>query len=202
MTLTKTLTFTSAAAIALMAGAFSANADILVSSVDTGVNAAVSLETPIAATTKKTTITTNNNMNVMAYDLNGDGILSMPEVGEKLFYEFDADGNESLDNVEFNKAKVITVEPVEQTTVVETDIDGDGVVDSQTVESAIFLDQTGLARFDNDGDGLTPREFIGESLLELDTDKSGLVELDEWKTAYVNSHAAFNANNDIYNNGQ
>jgi hypothetical protein len=44
-----------------------------------------------------------NKVDFSAFDLNHDGILSMPEVGEKLFYIFDLDGNEVIDNIEFTK---------------------------------------------------------------------------------------------------
>jgi len=44
-----------------------------------------------------------------------------------------------------------------------------------------------LNRFDKDNDGLSAEEFIGHSALELDTDKSGVVEYPEWKEVYVKS---------------
>jgi hypothetical protein len=61
---------------------------------------------------------------------------------------------------------------------------------------------TGLERFDNDGNGLSPREFTGKSVLQLDLDKSGLIEMREWRKAYMDMDAPLNANNAIYNNGE
>src|SRR5690606_33257010 len=54
--------------------------------------------------------------NFSAFDLNGDNILSMSEVGQKLFYVFDTDGNEVLDNIEFNNKKIMTIIPMEKMT--------------------------------------------------------------------------------------
>ena len=50
-----------------------------------------------------------------------------------------------------------------------------------------------LNRFDKDSDGLSAEEFIGHSALELDTDKSGVVEYPEWKEAYAKSVSPLSA---------
>ena len=139
---------------------------------------------------------------IMMYDLNGDGMLSAAEIGNKLFYQFDRDGNESIDNIEWNKPLKVDFAPVEKVTVTKIDIDGDGVDEQEAVNVDVFLESTGLERFDTDGNGISPREFTGKSVLEMDTDKSGLIEMKEWQKAYVQMRAPKAANNEIYNDGQ
>jgi hypothetical protein len=154
-----------------------------------------------AKSTSKTITTAPAPTSIMMYDLNGDGMLSRVEIGNKLFYQFDTDGNESLDNIEWNKNMTITMAPVEKITVTKMDVDGDGVDEQETVDVEVMMKATGLERFDNDGNGLSPREFTGKSVLQLDLDKSGLIEMREWRKAYMDMDAPLNANNAIYNNG-
>jgi hypothetical protein len=155
-----------------------------------------------AKSTSKTITTAPAPTSIMMYDLNGDGMLSRVEIGNKLFYQFDTDGNESLDNIEWNKNMTITMAPVEKITVTKMDVDGDGVDEQETVDVEVMMKATGLERFDNDGNGLSPREFTGKSVLQLDLDKSGLIEMREWRKAYMDMDAPLNANNAIYNNGE
>lgn len=155
-----------------------------------------------ATSVSKTTTVTAAPTSVMMYDLNGDGMLSQAEIGNKLFYRFDTDGNESLDNIEWNQSIVVNLAPMEKVTVTTMDTDGDGVNEQESIDVEVFMERTGLERFDNDGDGLSPREFTGKSVLELDLDKSGLIEMKEWKKAYMDGRAPLAANNDIYNDGQ
>lgn len=152
----------------------------------------------------KTTVVTKKPAasSIMTYDLNNDGMLSRAEIGNKLFYQFDRDGNESLDNIEWNKPIMISLAPVETITITKMDIDGDGVDDNEQIEVDVFMKATGLEAFDNDGNGISPREFTGKSVLQMDIDKSGLIEMKEWKKAYKDSRAPLAANNDIYNDGQ
>lgn len=138
-------------------------------------------------------------MNFQQFDLNGNGILSMPEVGEKLFYIFDTDGNEVIDNIEFNRDRVVTITPMEKITVKMVDIDSDGVSEASNYTYETFNQSSGLARFDGDLDGLSPADFIDTSFLALDTDSSKAIELDEWKKAYISSRAPLSADQDGYN---
>lgn len=138
---------------------------------------------------------------LMGYDLNNDGTLSMAEIGEKLFYQFDRDNNESLDSIEWNEALSLDLTPMETVTITKVDIDGDGVDEAETVSSEVFLMSTGLGRFDKDGDGVSAHEFTDKSVMEMDTDNSGLIEMDEWQKAYTKTQAPLSANNEIYNDG-
>lgn len=126
-------------------------------------------------------------VNFAYLDVNADGILSRKEVGEKLFFLFDTDGNKVIDNVEIKKNQVITLVPLEKTQLTMIDFDDDGKADVVDVTSDQFMDYSMLNRFDKDNDGLSAEEFIGHSALELDTDKSGVVEYPEWKEAYDRS---------------
>lgn len=140
--------------------------------------------------TTKTVVTQQDLPNVeqtnfAAFDLNGDNVLSMAEVGEKLFYIFDTDGNEVIDNIEFTNRKVMTIIPMEKQTFTFLDYDSDGNVDKSKYTHDTFIQQSRLIRFDKDMDGLSPADFIEMSFLELDDNNSKAIELDEWKEEYL-----------------
>lgn len=138
-------------------------------------------------------------VNFASLDINKNGTLSMPEVGERLFYIFDADGNEVIDNVEFNQNRVITIAPMEKHTLKMVDFESDGNVEVSSYTYETFSKASGLTRFDEDRDGLSASEFINTSMLKLDTDDSKSIELDEWKKAYIASRAPKSADQDGYN---
>ncbi|MCF8495705.1 MAG: hypothetical protein K9G62_03455 [Alphaproteobacteria bacterium] len=123
----------------------------------------------------------------MAFDLNKDNILSMTEVGQKLFYIFDTDGNEVIDNIEFDNKKVMTIIPMEKSTFTFIDRDDDGQAEHGAFSYETFIEKSGLMRFDKNMDGLSPSDFIGRSFLELDTNHSKAIELPEWKKVYIES---------------
>lgn len=133
-----------------------------------------------------------------AFDINKDNVLSMPEVGERLFYAFDQDGNEVIDNIEFNKKSVMTIIPMEHETYTFVDHNSDGTAEHVKYTKDNFIQTSRLMRFDNNMDGLTPAEFIGEGFLKLDIDNSNVIELDEWKKAYIASLSPPNADNERY----
>lgn len=140
-----------------------------------------------------------NRVNFSEMDLNRDGILSRAEVGEKLFYIFDTDGNMIVDNIEFKNKRVYTVIPVEKKTVVMTDFNDDGTPDDATMTYESFIRESGLMRFDEDKDGLSPADFIQQSFLSLDDNKDGAIDIDEWKEAYIASRRPLAAEQERYN---
>lgn len=137
-------------------------------------------------------------VNFKYLDVNSDGILSRKEVGQKLFYLFDTDGNGVIDNIEIKKNQVITLVPFEKVELTMIDFDDDGKADIVNITSDQFMDYSMLNRFDKDNDGLTAEEFIGQSALELDADKSGVVEFREWKEVYDKSVSPEAAKQYIY----
>ena len=151
-------------------------------------------------TTEQRVVETVPATSLFNYDMNGNGTLEPNEVGTKLFYQFDRDGNQSLDNIEFRRKLSVKFEPIEKTKILTVDYNNDGILEAEKVETEIVMKRTGLDRFGNDrADGISPREFIGKSLLQLDVDGSGLVELREWRNAYIEQMAPKAANNRIYN---
>lgn len=123
--------------------------------------------------------------NFAAFDLNKDGILDMAEVGTKLFYIFDTDGNEVIDNIEFKNKKVMTIIPMEKETFKFVDYNSDGAADDTAYTHESFFKTSGLMRFDQNMDGLSPHDFVEQTFLVLDDNNSKAIELDEWKEAYI-----------------
>lgn len=122
--------------------------------------------------------------NIADFDVNKDGILTRAEVGERLFHMYDTDGNQMIDNLEYQRPAIVTVLPVEKTVTINYDFDGDGVAEQQEKVYENFVRYTQLARFDNDKDGLSPREFVDRGFLEADIDDDNFVSLKEWQGSY------------------
>lgn len=136
-------------------------------------------------TTEKTIAPADTRLySVSDFDLNKDGILSTPEVGEKLFDMYDTDGNGMIDNIEYEKNTVLTVTPVEKTTTITYDFNGDGIADEQEKVYESFMRHTQLARFDNNKNGLSAREFVGQGFLEADIDGDKMISKKEWQGSY------------------
>lgn len=168
--------------------------------------AALAIAAPAKAdtVTKQTTVTQKElpdtyKVNFSAMDLNHDGILSRSEVGRKLFYIFDTDGNEVIDNIEFDKSKVLTVIPLEKQELTMVDFDDDGTPDVTKYSSEDFAKFSMLNRFDKDNDGLSAAEFIGIPFLKLDSDRSKVIEIAEWRDAYIKSVSPLSAKQYRYN---
>ena len=132
-------------------------------------------------------------INFMDFDLNQDKTLSTFEIGEMLFKLFDSDGNEVIDNVEYEHRNVMTVVPMEKETVISYDFDNDGQADRVERSYERVLEETKLSRFDNGGGGISPRDFAEKSFLEMDVNRSKMIELNEWRGAYIESIAEKNA---------
>ena len=80
------------------------------------------MPTAQADTEKTTTVVKTRNIDnaeqikFSVFDVNGDGLYSREEVGEKLFYVFDKDGNEVIDNIEWDQESMYTIIPMEKET--------------------------------------------------------------------------------------
>ena len=163
------LNLTSVAAIALLSLAGTASAETV---------------------TTKTTIQQKdipdvNKVNLTAFDIDKNGVLTMREVGSYLFGVFDTDGNGSIDNIEFKKKRFMTIIPMEKETLklVDSNNDSNAEVVEQSYES--FIKQSMLMRFDDNKDGLSPNEFIGKGYEVLDDDEDRLINHEEWQEAYL-----------------
>ena len=119
------------------------------------------------------------------FDLDKNGILSTTEVGEMLFKLFDRDTSGVIDASEYDFKAILTVVPMEATTTVSYDYNNDGIADSTQYTYDVFMQNTQLARFDKNKDGLTAHEFVEKPMTEADTDGSGSIDLAEWRNAYM-----------------
>lgn len=133
------------------------------------------------------------------FDVNGDGDYSKPEVGKKLFYVFDQDGNQVIDNLEWNRRSMYTITPMEKETFKFVDHNDDGFTDLSTYTYETFYKESGLIRFDHNKDGLSPSEFIETGFQELDDNDNNTIELDEWEEAYTLMLKPKNAEPERYN---
>jgi Ca2+-binding EF-hand superfamily protein len=124
-------------------------------------------------------------INLANFDLNKDGMLSTSEVGEMLFKIFDTDISGALDNAEYSNKSLLTVVPMEKETTISYDFNNDGIPDKTVTTAETFMQETQLAKFDTFKDGMSPEDFVGKSLTEVDTDGSGTVDLAEWRDAYM-----------------
>lgn len=142
-----------------------------------------------------------NQVEFSKFDVNADGQYSMAEVGETLFYMFDTDGNEVIDNLEWDNKNVITIIPIEEVEFKYIDSDGDGMTDVQINSYNEFYTESGLMAFDNNKDGLSAEEFIGEGYEVLDDDEDKVITLEEWQEVYLDS-AREHDQPENYNNGE
>lgn len=140
-----------------------------------------------------------NQIDFSAFDVNKDGLYAKSEVGEKLFYVFDRDGNEIIDNLEWDRKSMYTIIPMEQETFRFVDYNDDGYTDLSTYTYQTFYNESGLIRFDEDKDGLSASEFIGEGFQSLDDNDNGMIDLEEWQEAYTEATMPKNAEQERYN---
>lgn len=177
-------------AIALVGASFvsGARAETVETSTTTVVKDVPATKYQSTTVTQQKDIPGVTKINFSDFDVNHDGILSMQEVGKKLFYIFDTDGNEVIDNIEFNKSKVMTIIPMEAKTITLVDYDNDGVADQKSYTYEAFLDQSGLAIFDKDKDGLSASEFINTGFQKIDTNDNNTIEPQEWDEIYASTH--------------
>lgn len=121
----------------------------------------------------------------MDFDLDHDGVLTRPEIGTKLFYMFDKDGNMLIDNREMNRVGLITLIPMEKTTIKMIDKGANGKVEEKTLNTEDFMAESRLIAYDQNRDGLTPLEFIGVPFNRLDANNDKVIDIDEWTDAYA-----------------
>lgn len=167
-----------------------------------------SLSTPAqSATVTKDTVTVQQDVpgtkkvNFAAFDLNHDGRLSRNEVGTELFYIFDTDGNEVIDNIEYTKPMVLTIIPMEKQEITSVDFNDDGLPDNTTFNTDEFFKQSMLARFDKNHEGVSAQSFLnGRYYFTLDDNHDKTVDLKEFRSAYVKAITPSAANPNRYNN--
>jgi hypothetical protein len=186
-------TKTSAAVIALMIGAPPAFADTTVQKTVTVTTPAVATSTVTTTNTVSTT-TGPRDIGLLEFDMNSDKILSRDEVGRMLFKLCDADGNNIIDNNEYERRLLVTVKPIEKSTTVSYDFDGDGIADKTQTTDEVFMRETLLSRLDTNKDGLSPHEFTGRDFMEADVNHDHAVDLKEWQGSY---NASIDASNKL-----
>lgn len=123
-------------------------------------------------------------VNLADYDVNNDGVLSRRETGEMLFKLLDSDGNQIIDNIEFEKRNMMTIAPMERETVVSYDFDNDGQPDRIERSTEVFTQQTMLSAFDKDGAGMSPKDLAQKEFLNMDVNRDSAIDIYEWRGAY------------------
>ena len=142
--------------------------------------------------TTKTVVQTENvpgirEVDFTVFDVNKDGSYSMREVGERLYKTFDKDDNGMIDNMEWKQKSLMTITPMKKETFKYVDYDDDGLLDATSYTYENFYQESGLAKFDNNKNGLSAAEFIGVGYQTLDSNDDNLISLSEWKSAYLAS---------------
>lgn len=140
------------------------------------------------------------SIRLMDFDLNGDGILTQSEIGEKLFKIFDKDHNGVIDNREMKKVGFLTILPMQKKLTETIEYKTPDRPIKTTVSEEEFLQRSQLVKFDKDEDGLSPLDFLGMSFLKVNVKKDDVIDLYEWKRAYADSvkpehEEAYNYNN-------
>lgn len=138
-------------------------------------------------------------VNFSALDINKDGVLSKQEVGTRLFESFDGDHNGQIDNLEISQKNVLTIIPMETQNIRLVDYDSDGMTDQSSISYNDFIVQSGLARFDNDSDGLSAEEFLNGNFQEIDLNDNNMIDLQEWKRAYASIYLPRHNMDQTYN---
>ncbi len=138
-------------------------------------------------------------VNFSEFDMNKNGILSRAEVGTRLFYIFDTDGNEVIDNIEYDRPMVLTIIPMEKQEIRSIDFDDDGLADATSYNRKDFFDRSMLARFDKDNRGVSAASFLNRVYWHLDDNKDKTVDIKEWRKAYIETVTPSAANPNRYN---
>jgi hypothetical protein len=132
-------------------------------------------------------------LNLLEFDADKDGRLTRAEIGGKLFHIFDTDGNNLIDNVEYEKKLIATIVPVKETEKIAF-YSGDNITPDKTITTVgDILKVTQLARFDKALDGLSPHDFAARDFADADVDNDHFVKIEEWQGAY---DAIINAENE------
>ena len=134
-------------------------------------------------------------------DVPGVNQVQFSKFDVNLFYMFDTDGNEVVDNIEWTNKNVMTIIPIEreQFTYFGANNDGNAEIATHSYES--FYKASGLMAFDENQDGLSAEEFIGEGFEVLDINQDKVISLEEWEDVYLESRMKHNKP-DNYNNGE
>lgn len=118
------------------------------------------------------------------YDLDHDGQLTRAEAGEMLFRLYDTDGNQVIDDVEYQRPAVLTMSPMKKKTRTAVDENGDGIADKEDVTEEDIRVSTMLSQYDTDANGLSPQEFTGKAFNRIDVNRTNVVEKKEWQGVY------------------
>ena len=121
------------------------------------------------------------------FDLSRDGILSVAEIGESLFKLYDIDGNNLIDNIEYEKRAVFNIVPTEKSTIIYYDFDGDGHADETAYTYETFSRDMQFSRFETARNGLSPHELTETHFNYADINNDRFVNQSEWRKVFIPS---------------
>lgn len=152
-------------------------------------------------TTERQMTTDNSHIDLARLERDNNGTIVLDDLARHLFYLYDTDGNELIDNQEFEARRIATIMPVERETITVVDtISSNGEPELMTHNYTHFMERTGLSRFETNADGLTAHEFLGDvSFLEADQNSDHGIGLEEWKAAYSADYQKPHDEGDAYN---
>ncbi len=205
MTIIKTYALTGAAFF-VMASFMPANAKNLDAELKQKLDTIMQTEQDVSKASVQIEVAPQNNSNTNGidfteFDLNKDGIFERDEVGERLFTVFDRDKNGVIDNLEMKKVSLKVRTPMEKTTVAVIDYQTPGKEQVTRVSQEEFLQESRLIKFDKDGDGLSPLDFLEMPFNQVNVNRhDSVIDMYEWKRAYAASVKPLHMESFSYNN--
>lgn len=142
-----------------------------------------------------------NHIDFSEFDINKDGVFEKEEVGEKLFSVFDRDKNGVIDNREMKKVGLRVYTPMKKKIIETVEYNDEGKEQKTTMTEEDFIKESQLIKFDKNGDGLSPLDFLDMPFNHVNVNRrDSVIDLYEWKRAYAKTVKPLHMESFHYNN--